>query len=208
MYILYEYVYVYIYIFWLSLELLCPLFSSLNTPQLDVFSKQRSSWVAGLIIPPIKSILQEFGFNYSKFTFDHPEHQDHKMAFLSFFPIIGLSFKKTQPKKQNDKKLRRYAKITTSPSPSQEIPRNGFLRLGGLNSYNWRIYGIHGIWAIYTIQSLTSLNVSAILLRNPLLNYTFWGDQPAGKVVVNCPDGMKIMKNQPFIVGTSLMDIG
>ena len=41
--------------------------------------------------------------------------------------------------------------------------------------YNWRIYGIPGIWPIGN-KSLSSLNVSAILLRIPLLNYTFWGD--------------------------------
>lgn len=123
---IYEYVYVYIYTYILIIPRtsLSSIFK-FEHPQLDVFSKQRSSWVAGLIIPPIKSILQEFGFNYSKFTFDHPEHQDHKMAFLSF-SSLDCYLKRHNPK-QNDKKLRRYAKITTSPSPSQEIPRNGFL---------------------------------------------------------------------------------
>lgn len=136
-----------------------------------------------------------------------PPRTSRSQNGLSFFLIIGLLFKKTQPKTKRQKtpplRQNHNFPFAFARDSSKRVPK-----LGGLNSYNWRIYGIHGIWAIYTIQSLTSLNVSAILLRNPLLNYTFWGDQPAGKVVVNCPDGMKIMKNQPFIVGTSLMDIG
>lgn len=115
---IYEYVYVYIIIPIIPRTSLSSIFK-FEHPQL------KCRFQAKVQLGSRSDSIKKFGFNYSKFTFDHPEHQDHKMAFLSF-SSLDCFLKKHNPK-QNDKKLRRYAKITTSPSPSQEIPRNGFL---------------------------------------------------------------------------------
>ena len=48
------------------------------------------------------------------------------------------------------------------------------------------------------LPQILNLNISAILGRIPLRFTTFWGDQPAGKVALNCPDNCVFSRSFPL----------
>ena len=130
-----NYVYIYIwiciriniYIFRLSLELRCPLFSSLNTPNeclfqakvswLQVwFPKYRYTSEKKIIFKNSASIIQSYIW---------PPRKSRSQNVLSFSSLDCLTKKHNQ--KQNDNKTPPFCCVTTSPSPSQQNPRNAFL---------------------------------------------------------------------------------